>query len=112
VRIDGFSAAVVVNAEEEIDETRDDLKPSAPGLPRDESFSKVEDAANPEKLAGNKHYEDGKQEQVSEAPPLVRVHKQEGRIGKDQQKKDNALVSDDAPINYRETDHTCASRAG
>jgi hypothetical protein len=43
-------AADAVSEEEQIDNTRDGRKPGAPGLPGDESFPKVEDAANPEKL--------------------------------------------------------------
>ena len=50
--------------EEQIDKTRDDREPGAPGLPGDESFGEVEDAANPENLAGDENDEDGQEQQV------------------------------------------------
>ena len=100
-------AAEAVSEEEQIDNTRDDREPGAPGLPGDESLPKVEDAANPEKLAGNKHHEDGEEEQGFEAPQIARVYEQESGKSKDQQQNDDALVSSE------ETDHRhCRLRAG
>ena len=49
---------IAVDEEEQFDEAGDSREPDASGLPGDESPPKVEGAANPEKLAGNKHYED------------------------------------------------------
>jgi hypothetical protein len=95
-----------VSEEEKIDNTRDDRKPGASGLPGDESFPKVEGAPNPEKLAGNEHHEDAEEKQVSEAPVLVGVYDQEGRIGKNRQENDGAFIS------YEKTDHPCHLRAG
>ncbi len=99
-------AAEAVSEEEQIDNTRDDRKPGGPGLPGDESFPKVKDTANPEKLAGNKHNEDGEEEQGIEAPQLAGVYEQEGGKSKDQRENDDALVSSE------ETDHLCHLRAG
>lgn len=44
---------------EETDEARDDGKPRAPGLSGEKPFPNIQDAPNPEKLAGNEHYEKG-----------------------------------------------------
>ncbi len=86
-----FQAAGGLNQEEQIEEqididkARGDRTPGAPRLTGDESFPKVEDAANPEKVAGNKHHQEGKERQVNEAPLLVGVYEQEGgSISKDQ----------------------------
>jgi hypothetical protein len=48
-----------VQEEKEIDEARDDREPCPAGLTRDQPLPEVEDAANPEKLAGNKEQEQG-----------------------------------------------------
>lgn len=69
----GCQGAEVVKEEKEIDKARDDRKKSAPGLPGKESFPEVEDAANSEKLAGNKHYQNCEEAQVNGTPELVRV---------------------------------------
>jgi hypothetical protein len=97
-------AAEAVSEEEQIDNTRDDREPSAPGLPGDESLPKVEDTANPEELAGNKHNEDGEEEQGIEAPQLAGVYEQEGGKSKGQRENDGAFISSE------ETDHPCHLR--
>ena len=97
-------AAEAISEEEQIDNTRDDREPAAPGLSGDESLTKVEDAANPEKLAGNKHHEDGGKEQGIEAPKLAGVYEQEGTKRKDQRENDGAFIS------AEETDHPCHLR--
>jgi hypothetical protein len=52
-------------------------------FPGRESLPKVEDAANPKELAGNKHHQEGDEEQIKEASVLVGVHDPEGSIRKD-----------------------------
>jgi hypothetical protein len=47
----------VMSQEEHIDNSRDDRNPDAPPFPEDESFPKVEDAPNPEKLTGKERQE-------------------------------------------------------
>src|SRR6266849_7824467 len=81
-----------VSEEEQIDSTRDHREPGAPWLPGDESLPKVENATNPKKLAGNKHHQEGDEEQVKEASVLVWVYDPESSISKDQRPNDDALV--------------------
>jgi hypothetical protein len=57
---------VAVSEDEQIEQTGDDREPGAPRLAGDESLPQVEDAADPEKLAGNKEQEQGEQEQREE----------------------------------------------
>jgi hypothetical protein len=95
----GCQGAKAVNEEEQIDKGRDDRKKAAPGLSREESFAKVEDAADPENLAGNKHHQDGEEEQVKKASAFVRVYDQESSKSKDQQKNDRAPLNNHTLIN-------------
>jgi hypothetical protein len=76
-----------VNEEEQMDKGRNDRKKAAPGLSREESFAKVEGAANPENLAGNKHHQDGEEEQVKEVSAFVGVYYQESSKSKNQKKR-------------------------
>jgi hypothetical protein len=89
-----------VSEEEHIDTTRDHHEPGAPWLPGDESLPNVEDAANPKELAGNKHHQDGKEEQVKEASVFVWVYDPESSVSNDQRPNDDALVCSE------ETDHS------
>jgi hypothetical protein len=82
-----------VSEEKYIDSTRDHREPGAPWLCGDESLRNVEHATNPKKLAGNKHHQEGNEEQVKEASFLVRVYDPESSISKDQRPNDDALVS-------------------
>ena len=100
-----------VSEEEKIDSTYGRREPDASRLPGNESLTKIKGAANPENLAGNKDQEE-EAENHSDGWELAVVDKRVGTKSKDQQENDHALVSDDAPINCRETDHACASRAG
>ena len=61
-------------------------KARTPGLTGDEPLPEVEDAANPENLAGNKEQEQGKQEQIEE----IGVRDQKRGKSKDQQQNDHA----------------------
>ena len=87
-----------VNEEEQFDEAGDNREPVASGLPGDESLPKVEGAANPEKLAGNKHHEDDAEGHSHGSEP-ARVDERVGTKSKDQQKNDHA------PVSSEETDH-------
>src|SRR5438093_13271915 len=54
-----FNAGKAVGEDEYINEACDDREPGAAGLTRDEPLPEVEDAANPEKLAGDTDQEQG-----------------------------------------------------
>lgn len=58
--------ADVVSEEEQTDNTRNGRTPGAVRLSGDDSFSKVDDATNPENLADNQHHEEGEEEQGTE----------------------------------------------
>jgi hypothetical protein len=82
-----------IGEEEQIDSTRDHRQPGPSGLPGDESLPNVEDAATPEKLAGNQHHEDGEEEQEIEGTHLAPTGGEpEGAKG-DQRESGHALVS-------------------
>src|SRR5229473_3026824 len=72
----------------------------APRLPGDESFPKVDDARNPEKLAGNQRHEEGGEEQEIEGPLAPIGNENEGA-------KSNPRESDHAHalVSSEETDH-------
>ncbi|HEV2730893.1 MAG TPA: hypothetical protein VGV15_12745 [Terriglobales bacterium] len=65
--------ADVVSEEEQTDNTRNGRKPGAARLSGDESFSKVDDATNPENLADNEHHEEGEEEQETEGPTSLQL---------------------------------------
>ena len=60
-----------VSEEEHVHNTCDEREPCAPALPGDQSHPDVEDTANPEKLAGNQHHEDGEEEHEIERAQLA-----------------------------------------
>jgi hypothetical protein len=57
---------VAVGEDKQIDQARDDCEPDAAGLAGNEPLPEVEDAANPENLAGDKDQEQGEEEQSEE----------------------------------------------
>ena len=71
------------------------------GFPGDESFPKVDDATNPEKLAGNQRHEEGGEEQEIEGPLAPIGDEPEGA-------KSNPQESDHthALVSSEETDHS------
>jgi hypothetical protein len=56
-----------VREEEQIDQSRSDREPGTPGSVTNDSFPYIEDAPNPEDLAGDEHDEKGQEEQVEAA---------------------------------------------
>src|ERR1700730_7933371 len=58
--------AEIISKEEQPDNTRDGYKPCAARLPGDESFSKADDATNPENLADNQDHKESEEEQEIE----------------------------------------------
>jgi len=92
--------ADVVSEEEQADHSRDGRKPGAPGLPGDESFPETDEAANPEKLAGNQDHEDGGEEQEKEGP-LPPIGDERQRAKSNPREKDHAR----ALVSFEETDH-------
>lgn len=96
----------VVSEEEQTNNARDGRKPGASRLPGDESFPKVDDATNPEKLPGNQHHEDGGEEQEIEGPLAPIGDEPEGA-------KNNPQESDHthALMSSEETDHPCHVRS-
>src|SRR6266446_6630477 len=101
---------IAVNEEEQFDEAGDSREPGASGLPGDESLPKVEGVPNPEKLAGNKHYEDDA-EGHPRGSELAEIDERVDTRSKNQRESDDALVRYDALINCGETDHPRATRA-
>ena len=91
--------ADVVSEEEQTDNTRNGRKPSAARLSGDESFSKVDDATNPENLAHNQHHEEGEEEQETERTHFTPTGSQpEGAKGNQRESdhaRDHVLVSSD-----------------
>src|SRR5579864_2623377 len=96
----------VVNEEEQPDNTRDGSKPGAPRLPGNESFPKVDEATNPEKLARNQYHGDGKEEQEIEGTRLAPTGGQPESAKANQRESDQTLVSSEEP------EHPCHIRAG
>jgi len=94
----------VVSEEEQTNNTCDGRKPGAPRLPGDESFPKVDDATNPEKLAGNQHHEDGGEEQEIEGLwPLTPIWDEPESAKSNPRESDHAH----ALVSSEETDHPC-----
>src|SRR5882724_1856497 len=63
--------AEVISKEKQPDNARDGRKPGAPRLPGDESFSKADEATNPENLADNQHHKESEEEQEIERTHLT-----------------------------------------
>src|SRR5213082_231276 len=85
-----------VTEEERVDNSHNDRKPGASGLAAHESFRKVENATNPEKLARDKY-----REETEEKDPLVRVDEYQGRTSECQQESNDALVSSEGTDDFR-----------
>ncbi len=103
IALRGVPGAEVVSKEEQIqiDDAHDDLKPDAPPLPENESFPKVHDARNPEKLAGNQRHEEGGEEQEIEGPLAPIGDEHEGTKNNPRENDHaHALVSSEK-IDYR-----------
>ena len=82
-----------------IDEACDDREPGAAGLTGDEALPEIEDAANPEKLAGDKDQEQCEDQQIKK----IGLRDQECGKSKDQEQNDRAPMNDDAPANEEKT---------
>ena len=91
--------ADVVSEEEQTDNTRNGRKPGAARLSGDESFSKVDDATNPENLADNQHHEEGEEEQETERAHFTPTG------GQPEGAKGNQRESDHVPVGSEESDH-------
>src|SRR6266568_9284343 len=86
---------IAVQTDKQIDHHSDDHQPGAPGSSRNESLSDIDETPKPENLAGYKHQEQGKEDQL-ETAELVGTCDQERNTSKDQQQNDRAAVNDDA----------------
>jgi len=77
VIIRGLNAWVATSVHEHINQSCDDRKPRAPDTAGKETSHEIDDAFNPENLAGNKNQEQGQEDQVKEAAELVGIYEVE-----------------------------------
>jgi hypothetical protein len=91
---------VAVSDDEQVRKVDDDCDPGTAGLTGKEPLADINNASDPENLAGGKEQRDDKQKEK------FGVRNQKCAKSKDQQQSDRAPMSDDSLINCGETDHT------
>src|SRR6266852_5871045 len=102
----GIPSEQIEDEQEKIDQQPNCPQALAPALARNHHFTQFAHTADPEKLAGNQHHEDGEDEQKNERARLAQTGGQpEGAKG-DQRESDHTRMSSE------ETDHLCHLRAG
>src|SRR5690349_6469354 len=79
--------------DEHVGEVRDGREPAVAEFFGYKPFSKVEDAAKPEELAGNDQQEESEERHVNKATPHVGMYELESGPGQRQSGKDGTLVS-------------------
>lgn len=95
-----------VKEAEKIDNPYNEREPSTRGAPGDKSLPEVDEAANPEELAGDEDHDDAEEKQIEKAPILTGVYQPERTISEEQPE------NEDAPVCSMESNDVCHLHAG